>query len=130
MKNGIRRLAVPDIPKDEWCDFRKDYESGLSLVQIGEKYYCDPRTAKMAIIHNKSSNNLGKRVRPSILSGYEKKIPELWQKNLEMQSLFSVSKNITENLREEGFTGSERTVRNYLKRQPYVMAYLEGKGHD
>lgn len=42
-----RKLHIPNsVPHSDWCDFRIDYESSMTLQQIGEKYCCDPRTVR------------------------------------------------------------------------------------
>lgn len=120
-----RKLNLPDIPEWKKCDYRHDYDAGMSISQIAEKYYCDRRTVRTALIHNHSSKQLGKRKKPTILSKYEQRIFTLWNENKEKTSLLSISKSITETIGEEGYTGKERTVRNYLKSQPYVLAYQE-----
>lgn len=112
-----RKLHIAnDIPPDQWCDFRVDYESGMSLHEIAMKYLCDSRTVRSAIIYNKSSKELGKKMTPSILMEYESKILELMEnQEILTSSVYQLSLRITEALSANGYTGSERTVRNYLK---------------
>ena len=39
-------FPLPALPSEEWCDFRKDYEAGMTMKSIAEKYMCDPRTVR------------------------------------------------------------------------------------
>ena len=130
-QRGKRRLSAPEIPKEAWSDFRQDYEAGMSVVQIAEKYYCDPRTVRTAIIYNRSSADAGKRIKPRAIEDYDEHIEVLWQRcGQEYSSLCARSRVITAAIQKEGFSGGERTVRNYLKNQPYVIPYLKEEGND
>lgn len=121
-----RRISLPEIPRDKWCDFRKDYENGMSLAAIGEKYLCDRRTVRTALQYNHSSTELGKRKKPTLLSRYEEQIEKLCvSDDQDAKSLHAISQRITEQLHQAGYHGSERTIRNYLNRQPYITAYME-----
>ena len=66
MPSNIRgeRIVLPDIPKEQWSDFRSDYEAGMTLADIAVKYYCDPRTVRTALSLNRGSNDFGKRIVP------------------------------------------------------------------
>lgn len=117
-----RRLHPPDIPKKEWSDFRCDYESGMTLKMIAEKYFCDPRTVRKCIMTNKSSNEIGKQSEPTKLASYVEQIDSLYQDFILMQQtlhkksgICDISRKITRIITDEGYTGSERTVRNYLR---------------
>lgn len=111
-----RKINIPStIPPFEWCDFRKDYEAGMSLYAIGEKYCCDPRTVRSCIIRNKSSSELGRKSTPSILEPYHREIQQILHEMSEEEiSLYKKSMAVTQRLKDSGYTGSERTVRNYL----------------
>jgi len=123
MPPNKRKIPTPnDIPPDKWCDFRIDYESGMSLNQIAEKYFCDSRTVRAAIIQNRSSDSLGRRNAPTKLSSYEDRITSLLSRNNNYRSIHQMSMEITKQLRNAGYSGSERTVRNYLARTPYAQA--------
>ena len=72
VKTGSRRsksaarFTLPDLPREQWCDFRIAYEEGnRTLVQLAEEYMCDPRTVKACILRNKSSSSLGKKSVPT-----------------------------------------------------------------
>ena len=117
-----RRLQPPDIPKKEWSDFRCDYESGMTLKMIAEKYLCDPRTVRKSIMSNKSSSEIGKQSEPTKLAAYVERIDSLYQDFILIQrvshmksGICDISRKITRILSDEGYTGSERTVRNYLR---------------
>lgn len=115
------KFTLPGIPESDWCDYRKEYEAGLSLRKIAELHYVDPRTVRSALENNTDSRDLGKRHAPVKLSRYEerilKMIPEIQPSS---GSLTSLSRQLTLHLRECGYTGSERTVRNYLHTLPSV----------
>ena len=73
-----RRVPLPDLSKGEWCDFRQDYESGMTLKEVAEKYFCDPRTVRKCIFANKSSSELGKQTEPTKLAAFSKQIDSLY----------------------------------------------------
>ena len=115
-------LPLPDIPEEAWCDFRRDYESGMTLKRIAEKYYCDSRTVKSCILNNKSSTELGSQKKPTKIAAYIDLIDTEFQKIISDQSFTSegagiceISEKITEMIQQSGYDGSERTVRNYLR---------------
>lgn len=117
-----RRVPLPDLPKGEWCDFRQDYESGMTLKEVAEKYFCDPRTVRKCIFANKSSSELGKQTEPTKLAAFSKQIDLLYWEIYNAQTVLKrkygicdISRRITAELEAEGYTGSERTVRNYLR---------------
>lgn len=126
MGDTMKKIILPDIPENEKCDYRLDYDSGMSISKIAEKYYCDKRTVRTALIYNHSSNQLGKRKKPTQLSKYEHRIEVLWHEYKKLGSLYTISKTITQTINNEGYTGKERTVRNYLLTMPYVQAYKGG----
>ena len=119
--NRIRqrgRIPLPDYPEIEWCDFRRDYESGMTLKQIAEKYHCDSRTVKRFIWYNRSSSELGKQMVPTKIEPFIDRLEYLYGKyidNDEHTGICEISRLITEQLINEGYTGGERTVRNYLR---------------
>ena len=53
------RILLPDIPKEQWSDFRTDFENGMTLKDIADKYHCDPRTVKTALPLNRGSSDFG-----------------------------------------------------------------------
>ena len=115
-----RRLHPPELPEDEWCDFRRDYASGMTLKRIAEKYYCDPRTVRRCILANKSSSDLGKQAVPTKIAAFAERIEAMFPEIVYDQNIHGIcdiSRRITVTLQEEGYTGSERTVRNYIRSQ-------------
>lgn len=125
------RFPLPDIPREKWCDFRIDFvENHMTLVQISEKYYCDPRTVRSCIQHNKSSFELGKKTTPVRIQIYENTIYELLSRNVrqisaDISSVYGLSQYLYPILKDLGYSGSERTLRNHLQKQPYIKALLE-----
>ncbi len=73
------RFQLPEIPHGCWCDFRRDFESGMTLKSIGIKYHCDQRTVRSCIILNKSSSELGHQYAPTKLEPYIPEIERLYQ---------------------------------------------------
>jgi len=117
------RLHLPKIPMDEWCDFRLDYESGMNLKMIAEKYMCDPRTVKRCLFTNKSSDNLGKQTEPTKIAAFADAVNSLYKEYVSESRradtgcirICDISRKITAELQSCGYTGTERTVRNYLR---------------
>lgn len=118
-----KSFELPDVQKEHWCDFRIDYESGMTLKAIADKYFCDPRTVRQCIIGNKASDELGKQMKPTKLAPYYQRVEHLYQQYVgsanpsfaRIKGICDISKRITEDLKALGYAGSERTVRNYLK---------------
>lgn len=92
----------------------------MTLNQIAEKYHCDQRTVRTCILLNKSSSELGRQYAPTKLQPYMDEVEKLFQSIICQSSekkpfsTLSISRQITDTIHEHGYTGSERTVRNYL----------------
>lgn len=129
-KHNIR-FPMPDIPRELWCDFRIELvENGMTLAKLADKYYCDPRTVRSCIQHNKSSYELGKKSTPTRMQLYEKQVRELLIHNVkdlppDVSTIYGLSQFLYPLLQNEGYSGSERTLRNHLQKQPYIKALLE-----
>ena len=127
------RLKMPDLPRDQWCDFRIEYvEGNKTLVQLAREYMCDPRTVKSCIVRNKSSHSLGKQSVPTRIDLCKDEIRETLLKTLpdlpdSIHSIYQLSNYLLPVLREQGFKGGERTLRNYLHLHPAVKAFFENK---
>ena len=126
-QNNRRRLILPKIEDGKNSDIRLDYESGMSVVLLAEKYCYDPRTIRRALYYNLSSNEIGKQLKPKKTDCFKTQIKKYWDELEKHESMLAASRNITERLRKLGYDGSERTIRNYLLRQPYVKEQLEGE---
>ena len=141
-----RRIGpeLPEIPSDEWCDFRLEYEQGKTLKQIATDYHCDPRTVRKSLLLNQGSNDIGKQNCSKKITAFVPRINDLYQKytgtndsenrfpdtdnkavgsgnhlpskeaHIKECGICGISRLITEQITAEGYTGSERTVRNYL----------------
>lgn len=120
--NKRNSVYLPDIPKEQWSDFRVDYESGMTMKEIASKYYCDPRTVSSALSLNRGSSDFSKRIQPKKLEPHEGTIAQLVRDTTEYKSLLKLSRRITAELQKEGYSGGERTVRNYLQTRPDVKA--------
>ena len=130
------RFKMPDLPRDLWCDFRIEYvDKNKTLVQLAREYMCDPRTVKSCIVRNKSSHSLGKQSVPTridlcrdeILETLLQTLPELPDS---VRSIYQLSNYLLPVLREKGYKGGERTLRNYLHVHPAVKAFFEKKRID
>ena len=114
------RFHPPDIGSRTPCDFRMDLDAGMTLKQIAEKYLCDQRTVRTCILLNKSSRELGKQYAPTKLEPFEEEVRTLYQSYKKQSSgqkeftTLKISRQITDIITDHGYTGSERTVRNYL----------------
>lgn len=120
--NNRERILLPDLPKEQWSDFRADYESGLTMTEIASKYHCDSRTVSKALHLNRGSSDFGKRIQPKKLEPHEETIAKLVCQTTEYKSLLKLSRRITAELQKEGYSGGERTVRNYLQTRSDVKA--------
>ncbi len=120
--NKRNSVYLPDIPKEQWSDFRSDYESGMTMAEIASKYYCDPRTVSKALHLNRGSSDLGKKTQPKKLEPHEGTITRLVRNTSDYKSLSKLSQHVTAEIQKEGYSGGERTVRNYLKTRPDVKA--------
>ena len=137
-------LNLPEISSDKWSDFRREYEQGKTLKQIALEYHCDPRTVRKCLFLNQGSNDIGKQHCAKKLTAYLPMIDKLYRKytcidGSEVTSpdtdgkvvaanhpssfrgsrgkeygICKISKLITDQITAAGYTGSERTVRNYL----------------
>ena len=64
VKTGSRRprsaarFTLPDLPREQWCDFRIAYEEGnRTLVQLAEEYMCDHKSTS---VRTRSGKHSGK----------------------------------------------------------------------
>lgn len=155
------RISVPfpDIPPDQWCDVRRDYEQGRTLKQLSEDYYCDRRTIRRCLLHNLNSTEIGRQQAPTKLTAFIHRIDILYEEYtcasraasvlsgsspvnattagadhhtsdktaVKGSGICAISKLITAQIRDEGYTGSERTVRNYLSSRFYSIRKDPGR---
>lgn len=139
-KSIPRPFHPPKLTEEEWCDFRIDYETGMTLKDIAAKYFCDPRTVRRCILQNRSSESIGKQVAPTRLEPYIDHVAELYQQQIRDQEtekaisgICKISSFITKKLKEEGYQGGERTVRNYLRQKHPITVekdFQKGQNHD
>lgn len=125
------RFTLPDLPRAQWCDIRASYiERGLTLVELAEIYQCDYRTIKACLIRNKSSKSFGKKSTPTRIDLCKNELQELLRQHLnqlpeDVHSIYQLSCYLLPLLKECGYSGSERTLRNYLHTNPSVKAIFE-----
>ena len=124
-------FTLPDLPRNQWCDIRASYiEKGLTLAELAEIYQCDYRTIKACLIRNKSSKSFGKKSTPTRIDLCKNELQELLRQHLnqlpeDVHSIYQLSCYLLPRLKECGYSGSERTLRNYLHTNPSVKAIFE-----
>lgn len=123
-------LSLPDLPPEEWSDFRKDYENGMSLKDIADKYVCDPRTVRNLLIINRNSFDIGRQRVPTRLDPYIELIEDFCSSSDRKTGICTLSRQITARIQELGYKGSERTVRNYLRSRFYILQKKGNKNAD
>lgn len=119
------RIVLPNIPQEQWSDFRVDFENGMTLKDIAAKYHCDPRTVRSSLSLNRGSSDFGKWSVPTKLEHHIDAVSKVIKNSDDIKSLSNLSQYITSEIQKNGYTGSERTVRNYLYTRPDVKALLE-----
>ena len=119
------RIVLPNVPRELWSDFRIDFENGMSLKDIASKYYCDPRTVRAALSNNRGSADFGKWSSQKKLEAHIDSISAVISDTTQIKSLSELSRQITSKIQEEGYSGGERTVRNYLSSRSDVKNLLE-----
>lgn len=119
------RLVLPHVLQEEWCDFRIAFESGMTLKDIAIKFHCDPRTVRNAIANNRGSADLGKWTSQKKLEAHLDAITKVLGQTTSIKSLSNLSQQITSEIQKNGYTGGERTVRNYLYSRSDVKALME-----
>lgn len=114
-----RRLLIDDqIPEEQWSDARRQYileEKSLSL--IGKEQHMDPRTVSKLVKNNWNFDRVGKHQSPSKVEPYADAILDLLTSGCfhRYSGIMTVSEKILAHIRSLGYTGSERTLREYLK---------------
>lgn len=114
-----RRLQIDDqIPEEQWSDARRQYileEKSLSL--IGKEQHMDPRTVSKLVKNNWNFDRVGKHQSPSKVEPYAGTILDLLTSGCfhRYSGIMTVSEKILAHIRSLGYTGSERTLREYLK---------------
>ena len=114
-----RRLLIDDqIPEEQWSDARRQYileEKSLGL--IGKEQHMDPRTVSKLVKNNLNFDRVGKHQSPSKVEPYAGAILDLLTSGCfhRYSGIMTVSEKILARIRSLGYTGSERTLREYLK---------------
>lgn len=126
--NNHRRLYLPKHPAEPEEPLRL-YLSGKSVTEIANLIGCERRTAAKLIKENLAITDIGKwDTSCRKLSGYEELIQDYINKHSERHnSLLSLSKAVFSLLQKNGYTGSERTVRNHLSRQEWIYIRYHNK---
>ena len=114
-----RRLQIDDqIPEEQWSDARRQYiMEEKSLGRIGKEQHMDPRTVSKLVKNNWNFDRVGKHQSPSKVEPYAGTILDLLTSGCfhRYSGIMTVSEKILARIRSLGYTGSERTLREYLK---------------
>ena len=107
------------------------------MKEIAEKHFCDPRTVRRCISSNKSSKDLGRQTEPTKLAPYYDTLDTLFQQIImdkeadpgsdNKVGICEISRIITQQLITQGYTGSERTIRNYLRKKYQYIVHTDRK---
>ena len=130
-RRSTARFTMPDLPRQQWCDIRLTYiERNLTLSELADLYKCDSRTIKACLIRNKSSKSIGKKSTPTRIDLCRSELKELLSLHLQelpedIHSVYALSSHLYPLLKEKGYTGSERTLRNYLHNDPAIKSVFE-----
>ena len=89
-----------------------------------------PLRIRRSTIRNKSSKSFGKKSTPTRIDLCKNELQELLRQNLDqlpedVHSIYQLSCYLLPRLKECGYSGSERTLRNYLHTNPSVKAIFE-----
>ena len=122
-------LFLPDWFSTPISKPRLLYESGKTITEIARIIGCDRRTAARLIKENLDISDIGKwHSENTKLYRYIGLIRSCIDTEMRKHSsLLSFSKYLFHRLKKEGYTGSERTIRNYLRRQERVYMYFQSK---
>lgn len=114
-----RRLLIDDqIPEEQWSDARRQYIlEEKSLGRIGKEQHMDPRTVSKLVKNNWNFDRVGKHQSPSKVEPYSDAILDFLTSGCfqRYSGIMTVSEKILARIRSLGYTGSERTLREYLK---------------
>ncbi len=113
------QFQMPKMPAGQWCIARRLREDGLTLQQIGDRFGCDPRTAKACILRN--SDELDRRNTPGVIAPYEDFLLKALASGIVEagQSVRAMTQTLYRLLRERtDYPGGERTLRAYLSGLP------------
>ena len=114
-----RRLQIDDqIPEEQWSDARRQYIlEEKSLGRIGKEQHMDPRTVSKLVKNNLNFDRVGKHQSPSKVEPYADAILDFLTSGCfqRYSGIMTVSEKILARIRSLGYTGSERTLREYLK---------------
>ena len=120
---GMRLPGIEDaIPEAQWSDVRREYlVEGKSFAQIARERCCDERTVARLVKENLNFADVGKKQTPSKIEGFQGSVERhLKSGKFKDDDLITIlSARLLPILQGEGFCGSERTLREYLKTLPW-----------
>lgn len=118
-----RRLQIDDnLPESEWCDVRIEYlKDGKTVAQIAEERGCETRAISRMIKGNRSFSDLGRKRTPYRMDGYQETVERLLKSGAfsDASQIMAITRKLLQHLRPLGYTGSERTLRDYLQTLPW-----------
>ena len=109
-RRSTARFTMPDLPRHQWCDIRLKARKSAPLC-----------------IRKKS---IGKKSTPTRIDLCRSELKELLSLHLQelpedIHSVYALSSHLYPLLKEKGYTGSERTLRNYLHNDPAIKSVFE-----
>lgn len=119
-------IYLPELFSDAPSLPRMLYESGRSASEVADIIGCDRRTAARLIRENLDISDIGKwnhaHKKLDTFTGMINSFIDTKLKGYTSLSVFS--RDLFHDLQKKGYTGSERTLRNYLSRQERVYQYF------
>lgn len=94
---------------ESWMDIRSDRQKGRSYVELGKKYYMDPRTAKRYAHSPQKPAYTLTQPKPTKLDAYKQQTDQ-WLEEAPYSAV-----RILEKLQEQGFDGKYSIVREYVR---------------
>ena len=110
---------APDVPREQWCETRTQYEAGATLREIAIERGCDPRTIKACILYN--DDRLNRKHTPRLIDSQIPAIDRLLASGIfaDTPSLRSLARQLLVRLQSlTAYAGSEKTIRDYLLTLP------------
>lgn len=106
------------------------YLSGKTVSEVAEMLGCERRTAARLIRSNLDTSDIGRwDTSHKKLCGYTEIINVYVNDNIDdYSSVIALSRDLFHLLKKSGYTGSERTIRNYLNQQEHIYGCFHATG--
>ena len=100
------RIPLPDYPESDWCDFRRDYESGMTLKKL-------PKNTAAIHVRSKDAFGTTNRAPNSAARGSRRKSPHLL-----IWSILNIRKSSSIRALLQKKSGSARSLEQSLEQNP------------